>query len=206
MFNCNQILPELYVGSCPKNTVDVERLIHHYRITAVLNLQTDQDLQDKGVDWTLLAKNYRKLDITVKRVLMRDFDQKDQRRVLPDAVRVLATLLGSGHFVYLHCTAGTGRSPLVAMAYLYWCCDFPLTAAIRHVKTRRPCSPYVDLLESSRRDVLANDRIQNEISRRASLFLSGPGFRIDHPRRARSVAEREVLKETLGGCIDENNN
>ena len=49
---------------------------------------------------------------------MRDFDPADQRRGLPTAVRGLYGLLRQGHRVYVHCTAGINRSPLVVLTYL----------------------------------------------------------------------------------------
>ena len=49
---------------------------------------------------------------------MRDFDPADQRRALPAAVRALHGLLRQGHRVYVHCTAGINRAPLVVLTYL----------------------------------------------------------------------------------------
>ena len=84
----------------------------------------------------------------VERAPMRDFDAEHQRECLPQAVRILAELLTSGAVTYLHCTAGAGRSPLVAMAYLYWHGRMDRDEAIRHVHERRFCAPYEELLLS----------------------------------------------------------
>ena len=54
----------------------------------------------------------------MERYPLRDFDPADQRRGLPAAVRGLYGLLRQGHRVYVHCTAGINRSPLVVLAYL----------------------------------------------------------------------------------------
>jgi len=69
----------------------------------------------------------------------------------PAAGKYLAGLLASGHIVYLHCNAGTGRSPLVAMAYLHWCRKMGRKQAIKHVRDRRYCASYEDLLKVSRK-------------------------------------------------------
>jgi protein-tyrosine phosphatase len=87
------------------------------------------------------------LGLEVQRVPLLDFDQEDQRQHLPHAVSALARLLASGHIVYLHCNAGTGRSPLVAMAYLHWYRKMGRKQAIKHVRDRRFSAPYEDLLK-----------------------------------------------------------
>jgi predicted protein tyrosine phosphatase len=151
MIDYNQILPNLFIGTYPQNAEDIRELKDRCGVTAVLNLQTDEDLCERNIDWQVMEVNYKKLDIEVRRVPMRDFDYEHQRQHLPEAVRVLAGLLASGHITYLHCNAGVGRSPLVAMAYLYWCRDLGLKKAIQHVRQRRYCAPYEDLLEVSLR-------------------------------------------------------
>ena len=41
--NLNQVLPRLFVGLCPSQADDISHLKTEYGITAILNLQTDQD-------------------------------------------------------------------------------------------------------------------------------------------------------------------
>jgi len=145
--NFDQILPELYVGSCPGNPREIEELKARWGVTAILTLQTEEDFNSKGLDWPALAACYQACALEVRQVPMRDGDAEDQRRKLPEAVRTLADLLATGHTVYLHCNAGLGRSPLVAMAYLHWCRGWPLSKALEHIRKRRPGSvPYVHLL------------------------------------------------------------
>eukprot|EP00976_Prorocentrum_cordatum_P023019 469776-Prorocentrum_minimum.AAC.1 len=59
-------------------------------------------------------------DVVWERQPFPDFDAEGLRRGLPRAVAVLDVLLRANHRVYLHCTAGLGRSPGVAIAYQYW--------------------------------------------------------------------------------------
>ena len=146
MVDCDQILPNLYVGTYPQGLEDIQGPKKRLRVSAVLNLQTDQDIRGRGVDWKTLETLYDEADIEVHRVPMRDFDYDDQEENLPEAVRVLSKLLASGHVVYLHCNAGTGRSPLVAMAYLHWCRNMTLEEAVSYVKERRPSFPNEELL------------------------------------------------------------
>lgn len=146
----NQILPNLFIGTFPQGFDDIQHLKDYCWVTAVLSLQTDDDLLFRGIDWEGMGIFYRNLGIETCRIPMQDFDHEDQRKRLPDAVSVLAGLLSSGHIVYLHCTAGVGRSPVVAMAYLYWCLNMRCEDAIKHVRDRRLCWPFADLLEVSR--------------------------------------------------------
>jgi protein-tyrosine phosphatase len=60
---------------------------------------------------------------------------------LPECVRTLDELLAAGHLVYLLCTAGTDRSPTVAIAHLYRCRGWKLDEASVYVTDRRQCSP-----------------------------------------------------------------
>ena len=150
MIDYDQILPNLYVGTYPETTQDVQELKDRRGVTAVLNLQTDEDFRVRGIDWPKMEKIYRKLGIQVARVPMLDFDREDQREHLSEAVQVLGGWLDSGQVVYLHCNAGTGRSPLVAMAYLHWCRKMSFEQAVQHVRERRYCVSYEDLLNVSR--------------------------------------------------------
>jgi len=99
MVDCDQILPDLYVGTYPQGFEDIRELKKRLRVSAALNLQTDQDVRERGIDWKLLEAHYKALDIDVHRVPMRDFDYDDQEEKLPEAVRVLSKLLATGHVV-----------------------------------------------------------------------------------------------------------
>jgi predicted protein tyrosine phosphatase len=146
MVDYDQILPDLYIGTCPQSLKDIQELKKRLRVSAVLNLQTDHDIRERGIDWKMLGTQYMERGIDIHRVPMRDFDYDDQEEKLSEAVSVLSKLLTSGHVVYLHCNAGTSRSPLVAMAYLHWCRKMTSEEAVRYVKERRPSFPNEELL------------------------------------------------------------
>ncbi len=141
-----QILPHLFVGSHPSNAEDVEKLRRESGITAILNLQTDDDMRSLGLAWEPLEAHYRACGVELARLPVRDFDPLDLRQKLPECVRVLDSLLRAGHSVYLHCTAGTGRSPTVAIAYLHWCLGWGLDEAIVYVKQLRQTSPNLEAI------------------------------------------------------------
>ncbi|HUT95835.1 MAG TPA: dual specificity protein phosphatase family protein [Thermoguttaceae bacterium] len=141
--NLDQVFPQVFVGTYPETTADVDRLRQDFGVTAVLNLHTDEDIDDQNVPWAALEEHYRRSGIELRRVPVRDFDQDDLRRNLPECVRVLRELIEGGHTVYVHCTAGMGRSPSVVVAYLHWVERRDLGEAFDHMNSCRPCSPDV---------------------------------------------------------------
>ena len=51
----------------------------------------------------------------------RDFDPESLRIMLPRAVSSLEWAIEEGKGkVYVHCTAGLGRAPATAIAYMFW--------------------------------------------------------------------------------------
>jgi len=141
-----QILPRLFLGSHPQTTHEIDRLRQAAGITAVLNLQTDDDMRVVNLGWEPLEAHYRSCGIELSRLPVRDFDLIDLRDKLPECAATLDRLLAANHTVYLHCTAGTGRSPTVVIAYLHWCQGWDLDAAVTYVKERRPCSPNLEAI------------------------------------------------------------
>ncbi len=150
----SQVLPEIYVGSCPISGDDQESLVKSLGVTAVLNLQTDEDLDRVGCDWKQASKNYRRLSITVRRVPVRDFDSDDLRDKLPECVRNLNELLREGHTVYVHCTAGVGRSPSVVAAYFHWMQPCELSSALRQITACHRCAPDSEAIRLASEDLL----------------------------------------------------
>jgi len=150
--NLNQILPQVVLGSCPENEKDIGHLKDAFGVTAVLNLQTDQDMARLGLDWDRLQAGYRASGIQVRRVPATDFDQEDLRRNLPDGVEALKRLLADHQMVYVHCTAGIGRSASVVVAYLHWVQGRDLNEAVGHVNRSRPCSPNLEAIRLAGED------------------------------------------------------
>lgn len=140
-----QILPRLFIGSHPRTIDDIERLRREAGITAVLNIHTDDDMRAANLDWPPLKKHYKTSPIVLRRAPMIE-EQVELRAKLCDCIRALDQLLAEGHTVYLHCTAGIGRAPTVAIGYLHTCLGWDLEEAIEHVKRLRLCAPHVEAL------------------------------------------------------------
>ncbi|MBI3950243.1 MAG: dual specificity protein phosphatase family protein [Acidobacteria bacterium] len=164
----DQILPGLFVGSHPRCGDDIDKLKNESGITAVLNLQTDEDMVWWKLDWPALTLQYGTCSVECRRVPIRDFDTADLADKLPDAVSALAQLLQAGHTVYVHCNAGAWRSPTVAIAYLHWCEGWDLDKAVAHVEQHRPCSPGLEAIRRATQNLLRDETIRQKIQWRAT--------------------------------------
>lgn len=152
----NEIVPGLLVGSSPRSVEDVERLGKEFGVTAVLNLQTEEDFRAIGLDWPALEAAYRREGIKVCRVPVRDFDEEDLQRHLPACVQALERLAGKDGAVYVHCNQGVGRSPSVVTAYLHWIRGLTLDEAFGQVARQRACAPCLDAIRAA-----GSDRTKN---------------------------------------------
>lgn len=148
----SSILPNLFVGPSPHSPRDIDQLKRDQKISAVLNVQTDDDFAYWGIDLATLETHYRKLKIEVRRIPVLDFDPDDLRRHLPECVKALDALLQRGHKVYVHCSMGVNRSPSIVIAYLFWIKGWQLEEAVDHVTRIRSCDPYVEAIRLASED------------------------------------------------------
>eukprot|EP00252_Welwitschia_mirabilis_P013674 TRINITY_DN3007_c0_g1_i1.p1 TRINITY_DN3007_c0_g1~~TRINITY_DN3007_c0_g1_i1.p1 ORF type:complete len:271 (+),score=23.17 TRINITY_DN3007_c0_g1_i1:103-813(+) len=118
--NYTRITPNLIVGSQPQTAEDISYLKQEEGVTAILNLQQDKDIEYWGVDLPSIVKRCQDLGIRHMRCPARDFDPNSLRNELPKAVSLVEEAISEGNVVYVHCTAGLGRAPAVAIAYLFW--------------------------------------------------------------------------------------
>lgn len=157
----HQVYPRLLVGTQPRNPAEVEQLAAA-GVGAIVDLQRDEDKAYWGVDGAANAAKAAELGLSVARPSITDFSADSLRHRLPDAVRALARALdataASGKKVYVHCTAGLGRAPALAIAYLYWLADAPkynaLDDAYNAVTSVRPCGPRKDAIRAATADVM----------------------------------------------------
>jgi len=151
-----QILPNLFIGSHPRTIEDIERLRREAGITAVLNIHTDDDMRSVSLDFPPLEAHYKTRTVILRRSPMVE-EQLELRAKLCAAIQALDELLAEGHVVYLHCTAGIGRAPTVAIGYLHDCLGWELKDAVAHVKLRRQCAPHLEALRLALAAQAAND-------------------------------------------------
>ena len=67
-----QVLPKVFVGSHPHINKDIDSLQRDLGVTAVLNLQTDEDMIAADLNWKLLEPHYQTSSIDFSRVPMKE--------------------------------------------------------------------------------------------------------------------------------------
>ena len=123
------------------------KLVEEGGVSAILSLQSDECVSSLGIDMAAIKARCVEENVLHARLGMRDFDKDDAMAMLPDAVRTLAALVGSGRKVYVHCTAGINRAPLTVVGYLIFVKGMNADNAIAAVKKPRPvANPYMDSL------------------------------------------------------------
>eukprot|EP00170_Pyropia_yezoensis_P004223 contig_17370_g4234 len=140
---------DLFIGPYPQTADDVKALAAA-GATAVFNVQTDEDFAHRGVQWRELLAAYADAGVAVVRYPIADFDRASLRARLHGAAREIDALVSAGHKVYIHCTAGMGRAPASAVAYLCMVRGWDLDEAVAHVKKHRPVAvPNVPVLRDA---------------------------------------------------------
>jgi protein-tyrosine phosphatase len=141
-----EISPGLLVGEFPRPD-DIAWLKSEFGVTAIHNLQDDEDLALNGLRERELAEACRASGVKFVRTQIQDGSADAMAERLADTLGALAGLIGAGERVYLHCNAGLNRAPTLAIAYLRAHGDMSLDEACAHVKARRSCGPFMTILE-----------------------------------------------------------
>ncbi|KAK9683623.1 hypothetical protein RND81_10G154100 [Saponaria officinalis] len=156
--NYTLIHDNLIVGSQPQKPEDIDHLKENENVSYILNLQQDKDIEYWGIDFTSILKQCEKVGIRHIRRPARDFDPDSLRNELPRAVSALECAVSKGKGkVYVHCTAGLGRAPAVAIAYMFWFCDMNLGSAYDKLTSKRPCGPNRRAIRAATYDLAKND-------------------------------------------------
>ena len=136
------------------------------------------------------------MGLAMDRFPIRDFDIPDMRRQLAGAVSALARLLGQGHRIYVHCTAGLGRAPLTVLGYLTLVEQQDPETAIQLILKGRPAAvPAWEAYHGCCHDLAAQHRAA--IERLAYGFHEQgiPGDADAHWRQAQT----QILQSVLAG-------
>ena len=136
------------VGSAATTADALAFVREHCGVTALLSLQTDEDLGARGLRWSTVWNLAMRAWITAVRVPIRDFDKRDLLARIEPALAALDELLGNGHRVYVHCSAGLNRSPTVCIAhFVRGDAHRGVDAAWAFVLARHPeAVPYLDVV------------------------------------------------------------
>ncbi|CAI9302978.1 unnamed protein product [Lactuca saligna] len=153
--NYDFITPDLIVGSCLQTREDVDKL-RSIGVKTIYCLQQDSDLEYFSVDIGAIREYASTFnDIQHLRAEIRDFDAFDMRLRLPYVVSKLHKAINrNGGITYIHCTAGLGRAPATALAYMFWVQGYKLNDAVTFLLSKRSCFPKVDAIKSATADIL----------------------------------------------------
>ncbi|KAD7479972.1 hypothetical protein E3N88_03108 [Mikania micrantha] len=154
--NYNFIRPDLIVGSCLQTPEDVDKL-RSIDVKTIFCLQQDSDLEYFSVDISAIreyASTFNDIQ-HLRAEISRDFDGTDLRLRLPAVVSKLHKAINrNGGVTYIHCTAGLGRAPATALAYMFWVQGYKLNNALSLLLRNRKCFPNVDAIKSATADIL----------------------------------------------------
>ncbi len=143
----SEITDYLLVGEYPRD-LDIEWLRKEHGVTAIHNLQDDEDLRINAIDIAVLREVCKHYGIKLIRTPIQDGSSDDMAHRLGAALHDLATLIEGRERVYLHCNAGLNRAPTLAIAYLRAHGGMSLNEAMAYVKKRRACGPFMTVLEA----------------------------------------------------------
>lgn len=156
--NYTVISDSLIVGSQPQKPEDINHLKEEENVAYILCLQQDKDIEYWGICFDAIVKRCKEVGIRHMRRPATDFDPDSLRSQLPKAVSSLEWAISEGKGrVYVHCTAGLGRAPAVAIAYMYWFCDMDLNKAYDILTSKRPCGPNKTAIRAATYDLAKND-------------------------------------------------
>jgi len=141
-----EITRHLLIGEYPR-PYDIGWLKDSFHITAVHNLQDDDDVRLHGLDLKAVRAECEANDIGFLRTPIQDGSADAMAERLKVALDDLHSLIAAGKRVYLHCNAGLNRAPTLAIGYLRAYGKMSLDEAVAHVKKHRACGPFMTILE-----------------------------------------------------------
>jgi len=147
----------IIVGSCLQTPADVDTLKKE-NVGIIVCLQEDKDMEYFSLDIKPIEARSKEVGISHVRIPIKDFDPQSLRRHLPGAVERLAAELAQRpgrELAYIHCTAGLGRAPGLALAYMFMVEGRCLDEAYAELFALRRCHPQLGMIRAAACDVLA---------------------------------------------------
>ncbi|KAL8275842.1 hypothetical protein Esti_000405 [Eimeria stiedai] len=141
----SRILPNLYVGSCPRQLQHIRHLKQDLKVTVVFNLQTADDLRVNFPDPLASTRSPEAVSLLYESAGLRyvwmpteDMSDACRKLVVAQCALLLDALLQNGHCVYVHCNAGVGRSVAAVSAYLCFSFGLDLRKVNFLINAKRP--------------------------------------------------------------------
>ena len=152
MINFDPIQANICVGSAPNTPEDITQL-KQLKISALVCLQSDEDLLARNIDWSELKEWYKAAGIQTRRFSIEDFNEEDLAKSVGPAISALDEFLKAGHSVYVHCNSGIFRAPTAVLGYLCTIEGMTIESAIQQLRIARPVvSPSTEAI----RKLIAN--------------------------------------------------
>ncbi|KAM0920346.1 hypothetical protein ACQ4PT_007573 [Festuca glaucescens] len=181
------ISDSLIVGSQPQKPEDIDHLKDVENVAYILCLQQDNDIDYWGIDFQAVVTGCKELGIQHMRRPAVDFDPDSLRKQLPKAVSALELAISQGKGqVYIHCTAGLGRAPAVAISYMFWFENMDLNTAYNKLTSIRPCGPSKKAIRAATYDLAKSDPNKE-------AFETLP----EHAFEGVSVSERKLIQDRV---------
>jgi len=108
----------VFMGAYPSKSTEVQEL-KDQGITAVINLQTHEEISQMGIDWHTQMNDYRQYSIdTAMHYPVANDDDQYKIRVFAAAQYLNDLINNKDKKVFIHCTSGIVRCTTVVLAYL----------------------------------------------------------------------------------------
>ncbi|KAI4539193.1 hypothetical protein MG293_010585, partial [Ovis ammon polii] len=147
------ILPNIWLGSCPRQVEHVTiKLKHELGVTAVMNFQTEWDIVQNSSGCNrypepmtpdTMIRLYKEEGLAYIWMPTPDMSTEGRVQMLPQAVCLLHALLEKGHTVYVHCNAGVGRSTAAVCGWLQYVLGWSRRKVQYFLVAKRP-AVYID--------------------------------------------------------------
>ncbi|CAJ1404563.1 unnamed protein product [Effrenium voratum] len=156
--NYAKCFERIIVGSCLQGPADVDTL-QKEGVGIVFCLQEDKDMAHFKIELAPIVARANELKIKHVQHPIKDFDPLSLRKHLPDAVRRLAAELRAAPeaVAYIHCTAGLGRAPATALAYMFFVEGMGLDDAYAKLYEVRRCHPQLNMVRAAACDLLSGE-------------------------------------------------
>jgi len=145
-FIFDQIRPKVFLGASINNISEVA-LLKKKGVQAIVNLQTNRDIQKHNPNHSEILLQYQQQEIDYIHVPVKELNSDSLMIGCAKTSKVIQELISNSKVVYIHCTYGAFRSVHSFLSYL---CLFEKTNsddAIRFINTKRPlAAPSKELL------------------------------------------------------------
>lgn len=151
----NEVLPRVFVGSCPRRVDHLTFLKTECQVGCVFNFQALEDLEKNWIEPESaedkspfrLRQIYAEQGMLLIYIPTVDMCSESRAAMLAQAAALLSLILigNPDKSVYIHCNAGVGRAIGCVCAFLHFCVGMPLNCVEHFIRSRRPVG-YFDAI------------------------------------------------------------